>query len=293
MNLRTIGFVIYGFAAVLCGFTILHDDGVVGQTKKPLVAPVFLVKGCFCHDDTASVQTRVWITGPETLAAGARAIFSINVAKDSSIAAGFDVAAFFGDLGVYDSAETQLMRIDGSNPVDSLELTHVDPKLANGQDTISWSFYYRAPSTVGRIDTIYASGNSVDLSFDPSGDHWNYAPNFLVRVVSPTTVFESPVPQSIRLMQNYPNPFNPSTVIRFELPVPGHASLCVYDIDGRKVQELVNGYLSAGTHDVRFIVGGASGEISSGVYLYRLELQPPPGMHEAFFRDTRKMVFLK
>ena len=167
MNSRVIGFALFSAAALFCGFNILHDDGIVGQTKKPLLAPIFLVKGCFCHGDTASSRVRVWISGPESLAAGAEALYSLNVAKDSSVAAGFNIAAFFGDLGIFDTTETQLMRVDPNNPVDSLELTHTDPKLSDGRDTISWSFYYRAPSTVGSVDTIYANGNSVDLSLDP------------------------------------------------------------------------------------------------------------------------------
>jgi hypothetical protein len=65
----------------------------------------------------------------------------------------------------------------------------------------------------------------------------------------------------------YPNPFNSSTTIRFGLDKSAPTRLAVYDIDGRLVQELVNGRLTAGEHRV---VWNADKK-PSGVYLCRLE----------------------
>jgi len=281
VNTRGIGLIIVLGAGLFCGWTILHDDGIVGQTKKPLRAPVFQVKGCFCHGDTASPRTRVWIEGPDTVPAGTLALYTINVAKDSSIAAGFDVAAFFGDLGVHDSLETQLMRIDPNNPVDSLELTHTAPKLALGRDTVSWSFWYRAPHTSNIFDTLYAAGNSVDTSYDPDGDYWNFSPDFLVRISGPTLVPEQQVSSTFRLMQNYPNPFNPSTTLSFTLPLQSFTTLTIYNTLGQRVATLVSGNLEAGEHALAW----NAGSLSSGVYLYRLQAGE--------FSETRKLLLLR
>jgi hypothetical protein len=176
--------------------------------------------------------------------------------------------------------------------MDSLELTHMDPKPASGRDTISWSFYYRAPSTVGSVDTIYASGNSVDLSLDPDGDYWNFAPNFLVKVINSVDVPEQPVVRSFRLDQNYPNPFNPSTGIRFEMPIAGRMSLSVFDVTGKKVRELVNEYMNAGAHEARFVADEGK-TLSSGVYLYQLIVQPSDGAQAEHVVATKKMLLLK
>ncbi len=176
------------FLAAFCGFEILYDDGIVGMTKKP--NHIFVNPGCICHDQNSNVL--VWISGPESLAAGERALYKVSVKKDTNIAAGFNVASFFGDLGIADSAETQMLRPNDS-PTDSLELTHILPKLANGQDTISWSFFYRAPLTAGIVDTLYANGNSVDTSQDPSGDGWNFADNFLIHVTESPKFLTLPV----------------------------------------------------------------------------------------------------
>ena len=281
MNVRVIGVLLFLAAGLFSSFKILYDDGIVGQTKKPLRAPVLAAKGCFCHGDSASPRTRVWIAGPETLAAGTRALYTINVAKDSSIAAGFDVAAFFGDLGVYDSTATQLMRIDPNNPIDSLELTHTAPRLAEGRDTVSWSFWYRAPQTFDIIDTIYANGNSVDTSFDPSGDYWNFAPDFLVHVTGPAGLREQPAVQAFQLSQNYPNPFNPSTTISFSLPRSAFTTLTIFNTMGQRVAALLSWDLGPGTHSTVW----NAGTMASGVYYCRLQA--------GNLTETKKLLLMK
>jgi hypothetical protein len=269
------------------GFKVLYHDGIVGQTKKPLRAPVFSVKGCFCHGDSASPRTRVWISGPDTVRAGTQALFSVNVAKDTNLAAGFNVAAFLGHLGVRDTAGTQLMRVDPNNPIDSLELTHTDAKLGNGRDTIAWQFWYRAPSIIGLTDTIYAVGNSIDTSRDPDGDRWNYAPNFLVRIAGPTAIAHESIAQDFALVQNYPNPFNPTTTIEYQLPVESRVSLKVYDLLGREVATLVNEVQGLGFKSVEF----SASNLASGVYFYRMEALPVNG--GAAFSQLRKLIVLK
>lgn len=78
-------------------------------------------------------------------------------------------------------------------------------------------------------------------------------------------------PASFRLEANYPNPFNPSTVIGYNIGTQDLASvrvkLSVYDVLGREIAVLVNGVQAAGFHEVRF----DAGNLSSGVYIYRLE----------------------
>ncbi|TVQ69116.1 MAG: T9SS C-terminal target domain-containing protein, partial [Balneolaceae bacterium] len=75
------------------------------------------------------------------------------------------------------------------------------------------------------------------------------------------------LPVQLALRQNYPNPFNPSTRITFELNNPQHVTLSVYDIQGQHITTLLNGERAAGEHHVTF----DSGDLASGMYLYRLE----------------------
>ncbi|UCD63990.1 MAG: PKD domain-containing protein [Candidatus Zixiibacteriota bacterium] len=89
------------------------------------------------------------------------------------------------------------------------------------------------------------------------------------------------VPDTYGLAQNHPNPFNPKTTISFGLPEPGHVSLEVYNIRGRKVTTLANGVYPAGYHHVEW---DASAQ-PSGIYLYRLTT--------GNYAETRKMLLVK
>ena len=65
---------------------------------------------------------------------------------------------------------------------------------------------------------------------------------------------------------NYPNPFNPTTLIRYEIPKDAHVTIKVYDVLGRRIETLVDGNETAGTHEVTF----NGSRFASGVYFYRL-----------------------
>ena len=76
---------------------------------------------------------------------------------------------------------------------------------------------------------------------------------------------EPEIPTSFEL-DNYPNPFNPSTTMKLSIPEQSEVRVAVYDIVGRQVQQLVDGVLTAGVHEVIF----EAGELPSGIYLIRM-----------------------
>ncbi len=63
-----------------------------------------------------------------------------------------------------------------------------------------------------------------------------------------------------------PSPTTGAATIRFSLDVAGEVTLAVYDVLGREVARLVDGTMSAGTHEAAF--DGSS--LPAGVYVYRL-----------------------
>jgi len=66
---------------------------------------------------------------------------------------------------------------------------------------------------------------------------------------------------------NYPNPFNPETTIRYSLPADDNVKLTVFDMLGREVATLVDGFQTAGEHQATW----NASQLSSGKYFYRLE----------------------
>jgi Secretion system C-terminal sorting domain len=80
-------------------------------------------------------------------------------------------------------------------------------------------------------------------------------------------IIEKELPDEFKLQQNYPNPFNPTTKIGYELRKGSKISLEVFDILGRYVATLAEGYQEAGNYIVTF----DAPNLSSGVYIYQLK----------------------
>ncbi len=75
------------------------------------------------------------------------------------------------------------------------------------------------------------------------------------------------------LNQNHPNPFNPRTEIKVDVQRAGYGTLAVYDLAGKKVDTLFDGYFAAGTGSYVWDPARASGpRVGSGIYLCRLRI---------------------
>ncbi len=107
-----------------------------------------------------------------------------------------------------------------------------------------------------------------------------------------TFVHDSFLPDNFSLDQNFPNPFNPATRINYSIPsfsgLNGKANvkLIVYDILGSEVATLVNTRLAPGNYCTLFDASTISKELTSGLYIYRLEV-------ERLFSKSNKMLFIK
>ncbi|MBI1807306.1 MAG: T9SS type A sorting domain-containing protein [Ignavibacteria bacterium] len=75
------------------------------------------------------------------------------------------------------------------------------------------------------------------------------------------------LPIRFTLEQNYPNPFNASTLIRFTLPMRSKVQLTVFDILGRRIENLVDEVLDPNAYAVHF----EGSYHCSGVYYYELK----------------------
>ena len=89
------------------------------------------------------------------------------------------------------------------------------------------------------------------------------------------------LPLKYNLEQNYPNPFNPTTQIRYSIANAGIVALTIFDVLGRQVEKLFEGYRAAGVYTVNF----DASRFSSGIYFYRIECNS--------FSKVRKMQLIK
>ena len=77
-----------------------------------------------------------------------------------------------------------------------------------------------------------------------------------------------------RLSDSYPNPFNPTVVLPLELATDAAGvSLTVYDVLGRRVRQVWQGPLGAGSYRFTWNGRDAAGKaVAAGVYLYQVEV---------------------
>jgi hypothetical protein len=134
--------------------------------------------------------------------------------------------------------------------------------------------------TVNTVDMLKFL-NDQDIDQELSGADTSM--NHMVTVTGSSSVDEqlSGIPTEYNLSQNYPNPFNPSTSFTYSLKQSGDVKINVYDVSGKEVKSLVDGFRSAGNYVVIF----NAGDMASGIYYYRITTND--------FVQTNKMVLLK
>jgi len=92
---------------------------------------------------------------------------------------------------------------------------------------------------------------------------------------------EALTPDEFALNNAYPNPFNPTATISYTLAEATNVKLTVFDISGREVAVLADGWMNSGIHQAVF----DAKNLASGVYFYTIKA--------GSFTDTKKMILMK
>ena len=176
-----------------------------------------------------------------------------------------------------------VVRIDMTGSADNNRtFMWVDPDPSAEPDTNS-AIVKRNSTMANGINSIAleygGDGLDVTLVFDEIRLASSYAD--LSSPITKVHLTKNNLPNEFALSQNYPNPFNPSTNISYSLNTKGKVRLSVYDIRGREVAVLVDGFQSAGNQTVKF----SGDDLTSGIYFYRLQTA-----NEVI---TKKMTLLK
>ncbi len=91
------------------------------------------------------------------------------------------------------------------------------------------------------------------------------------------------LPKRFNLLQNYPNPFNATTTISYDLSEQGYVSLAIYDILGKRIEQLVSSRQEPGKYHLSW-----NPSIPSGIYFYRMDVKSK----DQHTSQVRKMVIL-
>jgi len=176
------------------------------------------------------------------------------------------------------------------------------------------------PHYSGVDDFLHQAADSVnwpqDILYDPEADgsylprsmgvheHWNnpadkkYSKNLgsdngIELVTETSTSAEGNKydggPAEFYLENNFPNPFNPSTTIKYTVSEPADLDLSIYNCQGEHLKTLVHGFHSTGTYKVVWDGRIKGLNVSSGVYLAKLEVEKSGNL----ITQIRKMMLIK
>jgi len=138
----------------------------------------------------------------------------------------------------------------------------------------------------GESRRLYIQVNaSADSSYSIRAEH--------VSLQSDT--YDPAQPRVFTLEQNYPNPYSSRTLIRYEVSQTAHVRIELYDLAGHLVSTLVNETKPAGVHSEVVTIGEEDISLSSGVYLYRMSVDPPNDRDAggSWWTASREMVVIR
>jgi len=145
-----------------------------------------------------------------------------------------------------------------------------DPNIASD----NWA---SDPDAVNRI---------IPLSEDSNGFSGNFDIVLDAQPILNTDSPWEPIPERFTLYSAFPNPFNTYTEIRFDMGTETHASVEVFDLSGKPIQSLSEGFLNSGDHQVVWNgKDNAGNSVPSGMYVILFDT--------AHFSDFQKVVLIK
>jgi endo-1,4-beta-xylanase len=167
------------------------------------------------------------------------------------------------------------------NALDSL-FAYADTLNEAEYNAESWSRFETALSfSQNAAARNYSASLSAANALGAAVDTLTTAIEGLVKNPADVQVNQGGNPEVFALGQNYPNPFNPSTRIDYAIPQSSYISLKVFDLLGREVATVIDGFQPAGNYSFTF--NGA--ELANGVYIYQLQANN--------FVATKRLILLK
>ena len=125
-----------------------------------------------------------------------------------------------------------------------------------------------------------------DVDVDNWVDEFDEGNNFIMEGFEVNLAVNDPwggelLPTRSKISAVYPNPFNPSVTLQYVNKTPGHLSLKIYDVNGREVVTLIDGYAPQGTSQVSW----EANNLASGTYFAVLQAQEG--------RSVQPLIYIK
>ncbi len=97
--------------------------------------------------------------------------------------------------------------------------------------------------------------------------------------------------RSSTALSSHPNPFNPETRIQYQIPEASLIQLRIYNLMGQEIRTLVQEQQNPGTYSVVWDGKNDSGiEVSSGVYIYQVTVQPNSPDSRPFQKNGKMLL---
>jgi hypothetical protein len=202
------------------------------------------------------------------------------------------------DLFDYNQSTEQAFYLINNISINNKSANEGDILLAYNNDVLVGATYYndeittlpvmgkdRSPQTNGFLIQgdkpflrLYEEATGEIINLESDLEEFS---NLLVSKVETVIGNTELLPLDYNLNPAYPNPFNPITNISYLIPEEKEINISIYDIDGRKVETLVQSKKSAGRYTLKW----NAKYLASGLYFVKL--------NAGEFTQTQKLMLVK
>lgn len=175
----------------------------------------------------------------------------------------FDKSHINGDYGL---GAIGFTGVGGFNNLNYFTECYYDFPFANYGDMYVYWFNINLQANFGPMNYVFLGDPTIGPNTPTEGAPVSDSPKLI---------------QLYHLSQNYPNPFNSSTTFKYTLAKASDITLTIYDINGKRLETLINNRKDAGYH----IVQWNAEQYSSGVYFYKIKADD--------FQQVRKCLLIK
>ncbi|MBN2600983.1 MAG: T9SS type A sorting domain-containing protein, partial [Candidatus Marinimicrobia bacterium] len=177
--------------------------------------------------------------------------------------------------------------------------------------TVQYTLYYSTDSTfsLNSLEIFIETDDSLYASYQPGfpldretkyfwkvvatdnngnqtwGSNSNFNP-FIFTTIGYSKFSNGYLPKSYALQQNYPNPFNQQTTIKYSVSELGSVEVTIYDVLGKQIRSLANGFHQPGIYEVSWDGTDSNGSpVPGGMYICRMSARN--------FISNKKVLLMK